>query len=115
MNCPLPHQVVSSLPAFASYRRELAEWLARDTVDNEELHRRSTELCAEAHAAGVPAEQILVALRASGIKPRWTIDTLDGPEEPAVHRYTSAMTLLLQCFFEGSRSEKSSVAGGSSQ
>jgi hypothetical protein len=103
MTSPMSHHELWSSSAFVSYRSELADWLASNTADDEELYRRSMALCAETHSAGVSVEQIIIALRASGVKPRWAGRAPGSRGAATDHRYTSAISMLVKCCFEGSR------------
>ena len=89
-------------PAFQTYRRALDAYLAGEIRDTQALKSTGLELCRVAWAEHVPAERVILALRA-GRSSRETLvisPTASGYERALhEHRYVHAVSLLLQCYF----------------
>ncbi len=93
---------MSDVPEFVEYRLVLARWFAGASIDEAALEHASVQLCRYAHASGLQAEHLVVALREA----RPLLSALDGTDpvqrasQEHTHKYTLALDVLLRCFFE---------------
>lgn len=93
---------LTSSPAFATYKNELALWLAGAVEDEEGLVPAGAALCVVARDLKIQPESLLVAIRGGRPAPVFQegSDREARESQARAHRYTLAVNLLLECYFE---------------
>ena len=93
-------------PELARYRRELALWVAHESSNEDALWHASVAACEAARHAGVPPEQLLVAVR-TPVPHGFVLSATDArsrQEQEREHRRICGINLLLRACFEQTES-----------
>ena len=93
-------------PELAQYRRELALWVAHESPDEDALWHASVAACEAARHAGVPPEQLLVAVRTPAPHGLGFLatDARSRQEQEREHRRIRGINLLLRACYEQTES-----------